>query len=212
MSRACVVDVETTGLDPDAGHRIIEIAAVEILDGRPTGAFVKQRVNPEGFPIQWASYVVHGIKNEELTGEPIFSEAWPRIAAFIGDSRMIAHNAPFDMRFISAECRRAGFEDITEVLPVEDSIGLAKRLWPGKPVSLDAICKRLDIGLDARSGRHNALVDSNLLADAYCRMRALIEQPRTQANFFDVLERPDTDGDETPIPVPSVRPPDRFAA
>ena len=206
-TRACIIDTETTGLDPET-DRIIEIAAVEIIDLKITGREIRRRVNPDGVQVQWLSYLVHGIKNEDLASEPVFGAVWPEIAAFIGNSRLIAHNAPFDMRFIAAECKRAGLADLTENVPVEDSITLAKRLWPGKSPSLDNVCRRLNISLEGRKKHHDALLDCQLLADAYCRMRVLIETPRIQANFLDVLLAETADTDRTPINIPALRPPE----
>lgn len=206
-TRACIIDTETTGLDPET-DRIIEIAAVEIDNLKITGREIRRRVNPDGVQVQWLSYLVHGIKNEDLAAEPLFRDVWPEFADFIGTSRLIAHNAPFDMRFIAAESRRAGLADLTETVPVEDSITLAKRLWPGKSPSLDNVCRRLNISLEARKKHHDALLDCQLLADAYCRMRVLSETPRIQANFLDVLLAETADTDRTPILIPALRIPE----
>ncbi|MCC2110647.1 MAG: DNA polymerase III subunit epsilon [Hyphomicrobiales bacterium] len=209
-TRACIIDTETTGLDPET-DRIIEIAAVEIVDLKITGREIRRRVNPDGVQIQWLSYLVHGIKNEDLAGEPLFRDVWPEICDFIGTSRLIAHNAPFDIRFIAAECRRAQLPDLTETVPVEDSITLAKRLWPGKSPSLDNVCRRLNISLESRKKHHDALLDCQLLADAYCRMRVLSETPRIQASFLDVLLAETADTDRTPIKIPALRVPEIIA-
>ena len=143
--REVVIDTETTGLDPATGHRVVEIGCVELINHVATGRTWQSYLNPErDMPVEAA--LVHGLKDEFLVKQPLFAEVAAAFLEFIGDAPLIAHNAGFDMGFINAELTRHGFA----ALPKEratDTVALARRMFPGAPASLDALCKRF--GVDA---------------------------------------------------------------
>ena len=158
--REIVLDTETTGFDPDTGDRIVEIGAIELINYLPTGRHFHVYINPErDMPAD--ALAVHGLTSAFLSDKPRFVE-------FVGDARLIIHNAPFDMKFLNWELRRAG----RPALPMSralDTVAMAREKFPGAPVSLDALCRRW--GID-NSGRtlHGALLDSELLAEVYLEL------------------------------------------
>lgn len=162
--REIVLDTETTGLDPADGHRIVEIGAVEIRNGLPTGRVYHQYINPER-PMPAEAFRIHGIGDARLRGEPVFREIVDAFLAFIGDAPLVIHNASFDMMMINAELGWAG----RPLLPPDravDTLALAKRKFPGAQASLDALCKRFGVDNSGRE-KHGALLDSELLAEVY---------------------------------------------
>jgi len=168
--RQVVLDTETTGLEPQQGHRIIEIGCVEIVDRRHTGNRYHQYINPER-DIEEGAVEVHGIAREHLADKPVFADIAPTFVDFIRDSELIIHNAPFDVAFIDAELARLDGEwgSTAEHCRILDSLTLARQQHPGQRNSLDALCRRY--GID-NSGRdlHGALLDAELLADVYLAM------------------------------------------
>lgn len=180
IERFVVVDTETTGLD-DTLDRVLELAAVEIIDRRQTGATFRALINPEGRTIQYESYVVHKISEADVADAPTFQTVWPLFAEFIRTDSLVIHNAPFDIGFLNAGLDRLGKPPIANT--VIDTIGLSRHLWPGSPASLDAILTRLGIDRSARADRHGALIDSQLLAQAFIQMLALRDSPRVQADL-----------------------------
>ncbi|MEM6852185.1 MAG: DNA polymerase III subunit epsilon [Pseudomonadota bacterium] len=166
--REIIFDTETTGFDPGKGDRVVEIGAVELLDGCPTGRTFHRYVNPER-DMPEGAYAVHGLSAEFLADKPVFADptVGPAFVEFIGDGALVAHNAQFDVKFISAELELAGFAPIAN--RVVDTLELARKKFPGAQNSLDALCKRFDISLDARD-KHGALLDSQLLADVYIEL------------------------------------------
>jgi len=169
MSRQVVLDTETTGLDPKAGHRIIEIGCVEIKNRRLTGSNFHQYIKPDR-EIDSAAQEVHGISNEFLADKPLFAEIWQSFIDYVDGAQLIIHNAPFDVGFINEELRRVKHDRSIEVhCTVLDSLALARKTYPGQRNSLDALCKRLDIS-NAHRTLHGALLDSEILADVYLRM------------------------------------------
>lgn len=167
MKREIVLDTETTGLDPASGHRIVEIGCVELMGGIRTGQFFHCYLNPER-DVPDEAYRVHGISTEFLKDKPIFSEKVDEFMEFIASDPLVIHNAGFDMRFINAELERLGFS----ALPMDratDTVLIARRKFPGSPASLDALCKRFEIDLTART-KHGALLDAELLADVYLEL------------------------------------------
>ncbi|HEV2363804.1 MAG TPA: DNA polymerase III subunit epsilon [Caulobacteraceae bacterium] len=170
MTREIVIDTETTGLDPREGHRLVELAAVEIEDFAPSGRSFHRYVNPQR-PIDREAQKVHGLTAEFLAGKPTFSE--PDVAdallAFVGDAQLVAHNAAFDRAFIEHELARAGRPAPTADRWI-DSLELAQRRFPGMYNSLDALCKRFRISL-AQRGKHGALIDAQLLARVYIELK-----------------------------------------
>ena len=166
--REIVLDTETTGFDPDTGNRIVEIGAIELLNHLPTGRHFHVYINPErDMPAE--ALAVHGLTSEFLSTKPKFAEIAAEFIEFIAeDSRLVIHNAPFDMKFLNAELRRCGHPPIAMDRAL-DTVTMARNKFPGAPVSLDALCRRW--GID-NSGRtlHGALLDSELLAEVYLEL------------------------------------------
>jgi DNA polymerase-3 subunit epsilon len=170
MRREIVLDTETTGLDPGSGHRVIEIACVELDDFLPTGRHFHCYVDPER-DIDPDAERVHGISRASLVGRPRFAdqEVAGAFLAFVADATLIAHNAGFDRGFINHELDRAGHPILPEELWV-DTLALAQQRFPGMYNSLDSLCKRFKVSLAERE-RHGALVDARLLAAVYLELR-----------------------------------------
>ena len=167
MSRAVLFDTETTGLDPATGDRVIEVAALELLNDLPSGRFFHALIDPER-PIDPEAARVHGITAAMLAGKPRFAGIADDLLAFLGDGPLVAHNAPFDFAFLDAEFARLGRAALDKARMV-DTLALARTRYPGLPNSLDALCRRLDIDLSERS-THNALLDCRLLAQVYVEL------------------------------------------
>ena len=165
--RQIVLDTETTGLDPQQGDRVIEVAAVELVNLLPTGATFHRLVDPER-DIPAEATRVHGFTNGDLAGKPKFAEIAAEMLDFLGDAPIVAHNAPFDFGFLDAELLRAGFPKLDRGRMV-DSLMLAKERYPGMPNSLDALCRRLGVDNSMRSS-HNAVLDCTLLAQVYLEL------------------------------------------
>jgi DNA polymerase-3 subunit epsilon len=170
MAREIVLDTETTGLDHRAGHRLIEIACVELEDFMPTGRTFHRLVHPER-EIDPDAERVHGISLASLEGKPRFHEpdVCDALLAFVGDATLIAHNAAFDRGFVNAELGRAGRTTWPDAQWL-DSLALAQKRFPGMYNSLDALCKRFKISLAERE-KHGALIDARLLAAVYLELR-----------------------------------------
>jgi DNA polymerase-3 subunit epsilon len=164
--REIVVDTETTGLDPNSGHRIVEIAAIELMHHVPTGRRFHCYVNPER-DMPPDAYAVHGLTAEFLAGHPTFATAIAEFLAFVGDDPLVIHNAEFDVAFLNAELARAGLSKLSS--PFVDTLSMARRRFPGAPASLDALCRRFQIDLTARD-KHGAEIDCGLLADVYVEL------------------------------------------
>ena len=165
--REIVLDTETTGLDPDDGHRIVEIGAVELLNHLPTGRVFHQYINPER-PMPPEAREIHGLDDAFLADKPPFAAVVQAFATFIGDARLVIHNASFDMRFLNAELGWAGHPTLPADRAV-DTLALARARFPGAPASLDALCRRFGIDNSARE-KHGALLDSELLAEVYLEL------------------------------------------
>jgi DNA polymerase-3 subunit epsilon len=164
--REIVFDTETTGLDPRAGHRLVEIGCIEMMNGFPTGETFHTYLNPErDMPDE--AFQVHGLSVEFLSDKPLFADVADRFQAFIGDAQFVIHNAQFDMGFINAELHRLGRPPLTN--PVVDTVTLARRKFPGQRVSLDALCERLGVD-NTRRTKHGALLDAELLSDVYIEL------------------------------------------
>jgi DNA polymerase-3 subunit epsilon len=170
MARHIVLDTETTGLDPNTGHRLIEIACVEVVDYIPTGREFHQYVHPDR-AIDPDAERVHGISLAMLQGKPRFhqAEVVEAFLAFIGEDLLVAHNAPFDRGFINAELARCQRPPLPEGRWI-DTLALAKKKFPGMYNSLDSLCKRMKISLASRD-KHGALIDANLLAQVYLELQ-----------------------------------------
>jgi DNA polymerase III subunit epsilon len=167
--RQIVIDTETTGLDPQQGHRIIEFAALELVDRRATGRAVHFRVDPER-EIDAAATEVHGMTWEDLKSKPKFREVAAEFIDFARGAEWIIHNAPFDVGFLDAELKLAGIARCSEhYAGLVDTLALARDLYPGKRNGLDALCERFGID-NAHRSIHGALLDAQLLAEAYLAM------------------------------------------
>jgi DNA polymerase-3 subunit epsilon len=164
--REVVIDTETTGLDPTAGHRICEVACIELGHHVPTGRKLHRYVNPErDMPAD--AFAVHGLTAEFLARHPPFAEIADELVAFIGGDRVVIHNAEFDLAFINAELARLGRGPL--VCPFVDTLAVARRRFPGAPASLDALCRRFAIDLSERD-KHGADIDCGLLAAVYIEL------------------------------------------
>lgn len=164
--REIVLDTETTGLDPAAGHRLVEIACIELINCVPSGAVFHRYVNPER-DIPPEAYAVHKLSLEFLSNKPLFAEIADEFLAFMEDSPLIAHNAEFDCKFVNAELDRCGKPKIS--CKTIDTVILARQKFPGAPASLDALCKRFAIDNSARTA-HGARLDAELLAIVYMEL------------------------------------------
>ena len=167
MDRSVLIDTETTGLDPMAGDRVIEIAALELVNDLPTGRHFHALIHPER-PISEEVTRIHGLTLEALEGKPTFAEIADDLLEFLGDGKLVAHNAPFDFSFLNAEFSRLGHPALDGERMV-DTLLLAKARYPGLPNSLDALCRRFGIDLSERT-THNALLDCKLLAEVYVEL------------------------------------------
>ncbi|TCP61136.1 DNA polymerase-3 subunit epsilon [Rhodovulum bhavnagarense] len=178
--REIVLDTETTGFEPSEGHRIVEIGAVELWNHLPTGKTFHQYINPErGMPDE--AFGVHGIGPDLLTqpraprpGEitlrdkPVFSLVARNFLDFVGDAKLVIHNATFDMKFLNAELGWLGLP----ALPLEqsiDTLAMARKKFPGSPATLDALCRRFSVDNSSRD-KHGALLDSEILAEVYLEL------------------------------------------
>lgn len=170
MTRQIVLDTETTGLEPSAGHRIIEIGCVELLDRRLTGNNFHQYLQPDR-EIDQGAIKVHGITNEVLIDKPRFAEVAESLLAYLKGAELIIHNASFDMGFLNHEFGRLerDFGRIEDQCQVTDSLMLAKKKHPGQRNSLDALCKRYEVDNSKRE-YHGALLDARILAEVYLAM------------------------------------------
>ncbi|HEX7915099.1 DNA polymerase III subunit epsilon [Rudaea sp.] len=169
--RQVVLDTETTGLEVNKGHRIVEIGCVELLERRPTGNEFHCYLNPQRVMDEGAT-AVSGITDDFLVDKPLFADVAQEFLAFIDGAEVIAHNASFDMGFLSAEfARLAQPVRIAERVSVLDTLLLAREKYPGQKNNLDALCKRLGVDNSHRD-LHGALLDAQLLADVYLAMTA----------------------------------------
>ena len=182
MTREVVLDTETTGLDPAQGHRVIEIGCVELINHIPSGKTFHELIHPER-DIPEEAAAIHGIRLEQLEGKPVFAGIVEPFLEFIGDDRLIIHNAGFDVKFLNAEFKRQERPPI-EMGRVLDTVQLARRKFPGSPASLDALCKRFQIDLSSRT-QHGALLDSELLAQVYLELIGGHQAPLDLATTAD---------------------------
>ena len=164
MKREIVLDTETTGLDPNSGHRMVEVGCVELIDGLRTGEFFHSYLNPER-DVPHEAFRVHGLSSQFLSDKPIFAEKVDGFLEFVADSQLVIHNAVFDMKFLNFELDRLGFPAISMDRTI-DTVLIARKKFPGSPANLDALCKRFNIDLLGRT-KHGALLDAELLADVY---------------------------------------------
>ena len=167
--RQVVLDTETTGLEVELDHRIIEIGCVELVNRRLTGRKFHKYLNP-GRDIDEGAVQVHGLTSERLAKEPAFAQVHVEFLEFIRDAELIIHNAPFDVAFINAELTRIESQHrVADLCRVLDSLALARQMHPGQRNSLDALCKRYSIDNSHRE-YHGALLDARILAEVYLAM------------------------------------------
>jgi DNA polymerase-3 subunit epsilon len=166
--RQIILDTETTGLDPNLGHRVIEIGAVEIVNRKPTGSTYHVYLNPER-EIDAGAVQVHGLTNEFLADKPRFVDVMGDFLAFVRDSELVIHNAPFDVGFLNAELAKEKEGPLKRYCTVLDTLRLAKDLHPGQKNNLDALCRRYEVDNSGRSF-HGALLDAQLLSEVYLAM------------------------------------------
>lgn len=216
--REIVLDTETTGFEPAEGHRIVEIGAIELLNHLPTGRTYHQYINPErGMPRE--AFEVHGIGPDLLDppqppkpgavllrNKPVFKAVGQAFLDFIGDAKLVIHNAAFDMKFLNAELAWAGLPRLGNDRAV-DTLMMARSRFPGSPASLDALCRRFGIDNSMRE-KHGALLDSEILAEVYLeliggRQPDLVLAPVPAATRTTQIES----GDWRPRPRPSPLPP-----
>ena len=165
--REIVLDTETTGLDPGTGDKIVEIGAVELWNHLPTGKTFHKYLNPERNMPEEAQ-AVHGLTEDFLRDKPLFSQIVDDFLRFIKDSKLIIHNASFDMKFINAELELAKKSKLSGDIAI-DTLSIARKKFPGSPASLAALCRRFNIDNSART-LHGALLDSEILAEVYLEL------------------------------------------
>jgi DNA polymerase-3 subunit epsilon len=168
--RQIVLDTETTGLEPGAGHRIIEIGCVELVNRKPTSNRFHRYINPER-EVDRGALEVHGIENDFLATQPKFAEVASELVEFLSGAELVIHNADFDVEFLNHELRRLpGMpQEIRDRCGVLDTLALARRMHPGQRNSLDALAKRYNVDNSKRE-LHGALLDAQILADIYLAM------------------------------------------
>ena len=170
MTRQVILDTETTGLEVAAGHRIIEIGCVELIDRRPTRRTFHRYLNPDR-AVEAGALEVHGIDDEFLAGQPRFADVVDEFLDFVSGAELVIHNADFDIEFLNSELRRLGrtMRDIRTCCGVLDTLALARQMHPGQRNTLDALAKRYDVD-NSRRELHGALLDAQILAEIYLTM------------------------------------------
>ena len=166
LLREIVLDTETTGLDPVAGHRIIEIGAVELVDHLPSGLTFQRYLNPER--LVGESERIHGIADGFLSDKPLFAHVVDELIEFLGEAPVIMHNAAFDLKFLNYELRKIARPTIPFARAI-DTIEIAKVKLPGARYSLDELCRRFGVDLSVRT-KHGALLDAQLTAQIYLEL------------------------------------------
>ena len=165
--REIVLDTETTGFDPETGDRIVEIGAVELMGHVATGRTYHQYINPER-TMPDEAFQVHGLGDDFLRDKPKFAEVGRAFLDFIGDAKLVIHNAAFDIKFLNAELKWMGLPQIPWDQAI-DTLEIARKKFPGSPASLDALCRRFSIDNSSRT-LHGALLDSEILAEVYLEL------------------------------------------
>lgn len=201
--REVVLDTETTGFDPETGDRIVEIGAVELMGHMATGRTYHQYINPERSMPEEA-FQVHGLGDDFLRDKPKFAEIGQAFLDFIGDAKLVIHNAAFDIKFLNAELKWIKLPQIPWEQAI-DTLAIARTRFPGSPASLDALCRRFNIDNASRT-LHGALLDSEILAEVYLELIG-----GRQPDFGLPTTRRSTPGDDatewTPRPRQKILPP-----
>jgi DNA polymerase-3 subunit epsilon len=191
-TRQIILDTETTGLEPEQGHRIIEIGCVELVNRRKTGRTFHRYLRPDR-EVDWGALQVHGITNEFLAQQPRFADIVDELLEFISGSELVIHNAAFDIAFLDAELKRLPGPPraVRDLCTVTDTLPLARQMHPGQRNSLDALCKRYGIDNSHRE-LHGALLDAQILCDVYLAMTggqtALILGEETETRLQETFE------------------------
>ncbi|HMQ92069.1 MAG TPA: DNA polymerase III subunit epsilon [Amaricoccus sp.] len=207
--REIVLDTETTGLDPAGGDRIVEIGGVELVNHMPTGRSFHAYINPErDMPAE--AFAVHGLSAEFLSDKPTFREVAPDFLAFVGDAKLVIHNASFDMKFLNAELGWIAAEPLPWSRAV-DTLDIARRRFPGALNNLDALCRRFGVDNSGRE-KHGALLDSELLAEVYLELMGGRQPDLTLTVVASGDAGPAVSSDWTPPPRARLLPPRITAA
>lgn len=203
--REIVLDTETTGLNPDEGHRIVEIGAVELHNHMPTGKTYHQYINPQR-DMPEEAFNVHGLSIEFLADKPLFADVAQEFLDFVTGAKLVIHNAAFDMRFLNAELGWCSKPLLPAGVAV-DTLEIARKRFPGAQNSLDALCRRFAIDNSART-LHGALLDSEILAEVYLELIGG-RQPGLVLNVLTggASGSEAASGDYTPPPRPRPLPP-----
>ncbi len=165
--REIVLDTETTGLKPNGGDRLVEIGCIELINHVASGKSFQRYINPER-DMPDGAFQVHGLSAQFLADKPVFADVAEEIRTFLGDDKLIIHNAAFDLGFLNAEFKKIG----GALIPADqaiDTVALARKKYPGAPASLDALCRRFEIDNSHRT-LHGALLDAELLAEVYLEL------------------------------------------
>ncbi|MFT7058988.1 MAG: DNA polymerase-3 subunit epsilon [Pseudorhodobacter sp.] len=165
--REIVLDTETTGFEPTEGDRIVEIGAVELFNHMPTGRTYHQYINPER-SMPKSAFEVHGLGDDFLRDKPVFRDIAQDFLDFIGQDKMVIHNASFDMKFLNHELKVVGKPRLPDTQAI-DTLLIARKKFPGSPASLDALCRRFGVDNSSRE-KHGALLDSEILAEVYLEL------------------------------------------
>jgi DNA polymerase-3 subunit epsilon len=200
--REIVLDTETTGFDPFAGDRIVEIGAVELYNHVATGKTYHQYINPQR-DMPEDAFRVHGLSEQFLSDKPLFAQIGQAFVDFIGDAKLVIHNASFDMKFLNAELKWMGMPELPYDRAI-DTLAIARKKFPGAQVSLDALCRRYGIDNSART-LHGALLDSEILADVYLELIGG-RQPDFALNVVQSRGPASDGGDWRPKPRPTPLP------
>ena len=162
-----VLDIETTGLDPRQGHKIVEIGCIELDNNYPTGNYFQQYINPDR-EIPEEAFRIHGLTKEFLADKPLFSDIAQKLLGFISEGELVIHNAKFDVGFLNYELELSSNTNLKN-FRVIDTLLLARKMFPGAANNLDALCRRYNIDTSKRK-KHGALLDAELLADVFLEM------------------------------------------
>lgn len=203
--REIVLDTETTGFEPGEGHRLVEIGAVELFNHLPTGQTFHQYLNPQRMMPKEA-FQVHGLGDDFLRDKPLFRSIARAFLDFIGDAKLVIHNAAFDMKFLNAELEQAGLPTLPWARAI-DTLAIARARFPGSPATLDALCRRFGVD-NSRREKHGALLDSEILAEVYLeliggRQPDLVLAPSQAAKATTAQPQADWRPRPRPIPLPS---------
>jgi DNA polymerase-3 subunit epsilon len=207
IKKLIVLDTETTGLEVEQGHRIVEVGAFALADRRRTDLHFHSYLNPQR-AIDEEAEKVHGLSLERLTNEPEFAEIAESFLEFVEGSILVIHNAAFDLGFLNAELKRASskYPALEEICDVEDTLLMARNKFPGQRNSLDALANRFEIGGYDRSF-HGALLDANILADVYIHLtggQSKFEFMSSDINSNSESEISDSSIDLKKYPIPQI--------